>query len=97
MTTTTGLSAGALGGIKLKSVAGVGIGVDNQTKEQLLTKVRKRKDDKDLWKKAKAPVIDKIVMIDGELIDNHEHIAWEVNRGPQRRGKHWWKKTKQTR
>lgn len=39
VTASTGLAACALGGITLHSFAGVGIGSDTETKEQLLTKV----------------------------------------------------------
>lgn len=74
VTASTGLAACALGGITLHSFAGVGIGSDTETKEQLLTKVRKRRDVKARWTKAQALVIDEISMIDGEFFDNLEYI-----------------------
>ncbi|XP_024357988.1 ATP-dependent DNA helicase PIF1 isoform X1 [Physcomitrium patens] len=83
VTASTGLAACALGGITLHSFAGVGIGSDTETKEQLLTKVRKRRDVKARWTKAQALVIDEISMIDGEFFDNLEYIASKIKGGSE--------------
>ena len=73
VTATTGIAACHIRGVSLHSFAGIGLG--QESVEQLIPKIRKNKPAHHRWKTCKCLVIDEISMLDSALFDKLDMIA----------------------
>jgi ATP-dependent DNA helicase PIF1 len=72
ITSTTGISALNIGGQTIHSLLGIGLG--NETVENLVKKIKRSKKVK-LWREIKTLIIDEISMLDPVLFDKLEEMA----------------------
>lgn len=73
ITSTTGISALAIGGVTLHSYLGINLGTG--TVEELVSLIRKRPKIKKRWETLDTLVIDEISMLSAELFDKLEEVA----------------------
>lgn len=77
ITSYTGRTAVNIQGQTLHSFAGIGA-TQRFSWQQLLTKISKKKEAVNRWKKCKVLIIDEISMLSGDLFDNLEIIARQI-------------------
>lgn len=80
VTASTGLAAVNIGGTTINRFSGIGIAVGSP--DQLVARVKKKKDVVERWKRTRVLVIDEISMIDGRFLDKLDYVARSI------RGKH---------
>jgi len=73
LTSTTGISALNISGSTLHSFLGIGLG--EETVEDLYSRIMKYKDKRDLWLKLDILIIDEISMLHPQLFDKLETLA----------------------
>lgn len=73
VTASTGRAAFNIGGITLHKFAGVGLA--KESKNTLLSKVRKNRNTSTRWLDTQVLIVDEVSMITGELFDKLEFIA----------------------
>ncbi|OJD28986.1 mitochondrial dna helicase [Diplodia corticola] len=78
VTASTGIAATHIRGQTLHSFTGIGLG--NDTVEELIVKIWKSKKIKHRWTAVKVLILDEVSMIDARLFDKLERIAREVRR-----------------
>ncbi|KAH9443918.1 hypothetical protein Pst134EB_033135 [Puccinia striiformis f. sp. tritici] len=78
ITASTGMAACAIGGTTIHSFAGIGLG--NEPKDQLLSKVRRNRKASGKWMRTKVLIIDEISMVDGDLFDKLSYIATKMKK-----------------
>ncbi|GJJ78193.1 ATP-dependent DNA helicase PIF1 [Entomortierella parvispora] len=87
VTASTGIAACNIGGCTLHSFAGIGLG--NDTVEQLTKKVLSSKKTKRRWRHTRVLIIDEVSMIDAVLLDKLEAIARKVRQVPNEEEEAW--------
>lgn len=97
ITASTGIAACNIGGMTIHSFAGIGLG--NESAEQLCTKVKKNKKAMGRWQRTKVLIIDEgecthvfwvahvnkssVSMVDGNLFDKLAQISCSLRRNPK--------------
>ena len=78
VTATTGIAATHIGGVSLHNFAGIGLG--HGTVEQLVTRIRGKKESNLKWQRVQALVVDEVSMLDADLFDKIEQIAKKLKK-----------------
>ncbi|KAH3674545.1 hypothetical protein WICMUC_003222 [Wickerhamomyces mucosus] len=78
ITASTGLAACNIGGITLHSFSGIGLG--NESVENLIKKIKRSKKSANRWRNVKVLIVDEISMIDAELFDKLDEIGCSLRR-----------------